>query len=305
MRSPRSALLLVPVLLAGAMPARAQAPTCQAGAPQLELTATPEASAELCIRPGRVTTLLFDSPLVTGGVVLEGRGHFREVEAAGKVLVLMPSERLPKGARLGLEVRFADGHVPASARFTLVAHPEQAAQQVEVTRPRSAAFDWRAEAERLKGELERCQAQPVSPAAPPSPTLAVAQALAHGKLDDTGLTIHLLGRGEFSQRPGGELQVRRLTFYRSSSVLTLEVLVKNADPHGPWALEGATLVGRNGLELPSSSVYPGKTLAPGAVEKRWVAWELPPAQDKEAGYTLHLWEAGRARAAVVTGLKLP
>jgi uncharacterized protein (TIGR02268 family) len=305
MRSPRSALLLVPVLLAGAMPARAQAPTCQAGESRLELSAPPGTPAELCIHPDQFTTFLFDSPLAAGGVVLEGRTHFREVEAAGKMLVLVPSKGLPPGARLSLEVRFADGQVPQSARFTLVAHPQQAARQVEVTRARPAASERLAELRQLTQELAQCRAEVASLPARAGPALLLSLALARGLLNETGLTVHAFQGRELSQGPGGSLTVRRLTFYRTHAMMALQVLLTNEDPDKPWALAGASLLGREGEEHVAATVYPSTPLAPGATEQRWVEWQLPARKKDESRYTLRLWEASRSRTAAVPGLKLP
>jgi uncharacterized protein (TIGR02268 family) len=306
MRSPRSALLLVPVLLAGAMPARAQPPTCQAGAPRLELPATPSTPIELCIQSGQFTALLFDGPLMTGAVVLEGREHFREVEAAGKMLMLVPSNRLPPGARLSLEVRFADGQVPESARFTLVAHPEQAARQVEVSRPAATAGICEAGKRQLQDELAVCQAQVASLSAQQDNSLDFVRALKSGKLDDAGYTVHPFTARDFAQGPGESLKVRGFTFYRSRGAMALRVRVKNEGPDKPWVLERARLLGRNGEELWATAVDPKTPLAPGATETRWVEWDLPPPKDKEtSSYTLHLWGEGNERIATVPGLKLP
>jgi uncharacterized protein (TIGR02268 family) len=305
MRSPCSALLLVPVLLAGATAARAQPPTCQAGAPHIQLSQAAGAPVELCIRPGRFTTFLFDAPLATGAVVLEGRAHFREVEASGRALLLVPAEKLPPGARFLLEVRFAEGQVPERAQFILVAHPEQAAQQVEVSGAKPSESAALQEVERLQAELEQCRAQPpASSSAPASAPLFLAPALARGKLDENGLTVYPFREKDFSQRPGGELQVRRFAFYRTRSVLALQVRLKNEDAQKPWALEGAALLGPNGEVLQAAALYPREPLAPGATELRWVEWELPPPGATKS-YTLQLWEAGKARIATVPGLKLP
>jgi uncharacterized protein (TIGR02268 family) len=264
------------------------------------------APAELCIHPGRFTTLLFDAPLVTGAVVLEGREHFRDVEASSKSLLLVPSDRLPPGARLGLEVRFADGQAPERARFTLVAHPELAAQQVEVARATPTASVCAPALRDVQVLLEQCEAQVKSLSAQPEDALSFVHALKSGKLDDSGFTVHPFTARDFSQGPGEVLKVRSFTFYRSRGALALKVRVKNEDPGKPWLLEGARLLGRNGEELHAAAVHPRTPLDPGATETRWVEWELLPPKDKETeSYTLHLWDAGKERAATVPGLKLP
>jgi uncharacterized protein (TIGR02268 family) len=306
MRSPRSALLLVPVLLAGAMPARAQPPTCQAGAPHLELPATPAPPAELCIQPGQLTSLLFDAPLMAGAVVLTGHEHFRVVDAASRSLLLVPSDTLPAGARFELEVRFADGQVPESARFILVANPEQFARQVEVSRPTATASACMPELLELQKKLEACEAQVKSLSSQQDNAQAFMNALISGKLDDSGYTVHFFNARDFAQGPGEDLKVRSFTFYRSRGAMVLKVRVKNESPDKPWVLEGARLLGRSGEEQRAAAVHPRTPLAPGATETRWMAWDLPPPKDKEtSNYTLHLWGEDKERSATVPGLKLP
>ncbi|HLM47358.1 MAG TPA: DUF2381 family protein, partial [Myxococcaceae bacterium] len=103
----------------------------------VELTADKaEQVHEVRISPLFTTTLVFNAPLLRGGVVLEEREGFRTVmvdEATG-VVALLPSGVLSAGKRLSLTVRFAEGAVPASATFQLVVHPTRAESQVNVYR---------------------------------------------------------------------------------------------------------------------------------------------------------------------------
>lgn len=293
MRSPCSALLLVPVLLAGTTPAWAQAPTCQAGAPHLELTSEAVPPVEICIRPGQFTPFFFDMPLVGSAVVLEGREHFGRVEVSPQALLLAPSEQLPPGTRLQLEVRFADGQAPERARFTLVVHPEQFARQVEVSRAKPPAGPGPAQARRLEEELQRCEAQLADTSALAS--MPLSQAAARGAIDEKGLSVHLFFPEDFSQSPGEVHQVQRLTFYRTSTALALEVLLLNEAPAQPWRLEGAALLGPGGAVLPAKAVLT-------QAERLYMEWE---SRGPPKSFTLQLWDAGKARTITVRNLKLP
>src|SRR5512139_2212673 len=131
LRSP--GVLLALLFLASTSLAQTQVLPCQTEARRIELVAGSALPYELCISPGLSTTLLFERALEGDAVLLEGRERFRRVEAAGSLLVLVPSEQLNPGERLRLQVRFAEGAVPQRATFILVVHRGLAERQVEVS----------------------------------------------------------------------------------------------------------------------------------------------------------------------------
>ncbi|QRN94339.1 DUF2381 family protein [Archangium violaceum] len=157
----------VPLLLAilATAPALAEPPSeawDTAAARHLELTAeSPGQVHEVRISPGLTTTLVFNAPLLRGSVVLEARERFRVVtvdETMGFV-ALLPSGALSPGQQLRLEVRFADGAVPASITFSLVVHPTRAEPQVNVYRQPRSAESFQQEARQEHERAERCEAR--------------------------------------------------------------------------------------------------------------------------------------------------
>jgi uncharacterized protein (TIGR02268 family) len=303
MRSPCSALLLVPVLLAGVSPARAQPLPCQAGAPRLTLAAQAQPPAEICIRAGQFTPFVFDTPLASGAVVLEGREHFRDVEVTSKSVLLVPGEQLPPGARLQLEVRFADGQAPERARFTLVAHPEQFARQVDVSRASSPAGSCEARATQLREELRRCSEQLGGAAAAPGSSPSLSVLVADGTISEAGVDVDPIKTSDFSQHSESGLKVMRLSVYRTDAVLLLAVAVKNQVPGSGWALEGASLTGPDGVLQPAKAPHPSGPLAPGDTRRFLVEWTLRRSE-APLSYTLQLWDAGKARTVTLRNLKL-
>ncbi|MBN1208282.1 MAG: DUF2381 family protein [Myxococcaceae bacterium] len=276
----------------------AQPSPCQTAVRQIELGASSAPPSEICISPGLSTTLLFDGKLVAEAVVLEGRERFRQVELAGNLLVLLPSERLSPGERLRLKVRFAEGGDPMSAAFVLVVHRGQAERQVEVSRAHPAANTCQLELQRKQEELQRCVAQGV--VSPPS----IAGLLAGGLLDSTGVTTPAAAQQDLTLISEDELHVASVRFYRSSRRLALEVEVSNVDTARPWALEGATLRSRPGEVQKLLSVMQTAPLAPGTTAAVWVEIDRPK-EDAPKSYTLELWDAGRARTITLQGLRLP
>ncbi len=115
---------------------------------------------EVRISPLFTTTLVFNAPLLRGGVELEAREGFRTVtvdEATGFV-ALLPTGALSAGQQVSLTVRFADGVVPASASFRLVVHPTRAEPQVNVYRLPRSAESLQLEARQERERAEQCEA---------------------------------------------------------------------------------------------------------------------------------------------------
>ncbi|WP_257462945.1 DUF2381 family protein [Archangium lipolyticum] len=159
--------LLVWLLTGTAPPSSSQA--CEQDRRRIELTQTsPHDFQEVCISAGFVTTLLFDSRIHAEQIELEAMEDFTEVEASGRLLLLVPSSRLEAGRRLRLSVKFEDGEAPAGATFILVVDPLRAERQVEVVRPRRALEACRRELDvvsvrtrQLQLELEHLRARVV------------------------------------------------------------------------------------------------------------------------------------------------
>jgi uncharacterized protein (TIGR02268 family) len=274
----------------------------------VELTADSAGQVhEVRISPLFTTTLVFNAPLLRGGVALEEREGFRVVtvdEAAGFV-ALLPSGALPAGRQLPLTVRFADGAVPASASFRLVVHPTRAEPQVNVYRlPRSAeslqleARQERERAEQCETHLARVQAERRSPGGITG-------------LIDSGLVVKgsgVAGRDIYStaqRRPGEALRVEAAHTYAAQGQVAVALEVQNESDQ-PWSVdsEGAQLVSKEGARLRVLSVWQPEPLAPGKKGRVVVEAAATPEQARGT-YVLTLGEGGGARTVTLRGVTFP
>jgi len=274
----------------------------------LELTADEARRVhEVRISPLFTTTLVFNAPLLEGGVVLEEREGFRTVmvdEATG-VVALLPSAVLSAGRRLSLTVRFAEGAVPASATFQLVVHPTRAESQVNVYRRPRSAESFQLEARQERERAEQCEAQ-------------LAQVQAERKrpggltgLIDSGLVVKgsgVTGRDIWDtaqQRPGEALGVKGAHTYAAQGQLAVALDVENTSAQ-PWSVdsEGAQLVSKEGARLRVLSVWPREPLAPGAWGRVVVEAAATP-EGARGTYVLTLGERGGARTVTLRGVTFP
>lgn len=297
-------VLLALLLLASASAARAQAASCQTETRRVELEPGSMAPPELCIRPGLSTTLMFERPLEVDTVVLEGRERFRRVEAAGSLLVLVPSEQLKPGERLRLQVRFSRGAAPETATFVLVVHRDQAERQIEVSFARPSADTCQVELRSKEAELQRCLAEHAAPSGGRAGDGSLAALVAAGLIDQQGLVITELDAKSMLQTQEGALAVTRMVLYRSVRRIALEVELKNSDPAMPWTLESAALVGRPGEVLEALAVVQPAPLEPGDSQPVWVELTVPK-ESAHRTFTLQFWDAGKKRTLTVSGVKLP
>jgi uncharacterized protein (TIGR02268 family) len=274
----------------------------------LELTADKAGRVhEVRICPLFTTTLVFNAPLLEGGVVLEEREGFRAVmvdEAAGFV-ALLPSEVLSPGKHLSLTVRFADGAAPASATFRLVVHPTRAEPQVNVYRLPRSAESFQVEARQERERAEQCEAQ-----------LARAQAERKSPggltgLIDSGLVVEgsgVAGRDIFgtAQRRSGEaLRVTKAHTYTAQGQVAVALELKNTSAQ-PWSVdsEGAQLVSREGARLRVLSVWQLEPLTPDGRGRVVVEAAATPEQARGT-YVLTLGEEGGARTVTLPGVTFP
>ena len=274
----------------------------------VELTADKaEQVHEVRISPLFTTTLVFNAPLLRGGVVLEEREGFRTVmvdEATG-VVALLPSGVLSAGKRLSLTVRFAEGAVPASATFQLVVHPTRAESQVNVYRLPRSAESFQVEARQERERAEQCEAQ-------------LARAQAEQKrpggltgLIDSGLVVKgsgVTGRDLWTtaqQRPGGALQVKAADTYAARGQVAVALEVENTSAQ-PWSVdsEGAQLVSKEGARLRVLSVWQPEPLAPGKKGRVVVEAAATPEQ-AQGTYVLTLGEGGGVRTVTLRGVTFP
>jgi uncharacterized protein (TIGR02268 family) len=307
-------LLLLLVLLA-ATPATAQpAPEAgdTAGARHLELTAeNAEQEHPVRISIHSPTTLVFNAPLLPGGVEVEDERLVKVAVNPNEAMVtLLPVGTPPADRPLTVTVRFADGAVPASVTFRLVVHPTRAEQQVRVYRqPRSGesyaleARQERERAEQCETELERTRAEGQRPGD-------------HAGLFDAGwvgggrgVAVRELTPGEdLTQRPEETLQVKEAHSYRAEKAeqVAVELSVNNTGTQ-PWTAEGAEgveLVSTEGVRLRVLRVWQPEPIPPG--EKRWLAVEAKATAKQARGeFLLRLGEADGPRTLTVRGVVFP
>ena len=304
-----------------ALPALAQPPPepWEPGVRHLQLspTATGEVP-ELRLTPGLALTVVFDSPVRPqrqGGVELEERGRFRLVglDEEGHILTLMLAPGEVPDKPLRLTVHFADGAVPTSATFHLVAHPARAETHVQVYRqPRSAevccaqADAEREKAQRCLVELERTRTEASARGA------GLIGLRSQGLLDtEEGVRTQALANKTLTRSPANALALVDATAFRSAvpkrpgeaQRVRVAVLLRLEGPGaGDWKVEGAQLASRGGAGRPVT-VSQSPTSEPGFTE---VMVETELTQEEARGrFTLKLWDASGTRTVTLGGVTFP
>ncbi|QRN94223.1 DUF2381 family protein [Archangium violaceum] len=303
----------VPLLLAilATAPALAEPPSeawDTAAARHLELTAeSPGQVHEVRISPGLTTTLVFNAPLLRGGVVVEERERFRVVtvdETTGFV-ALLPSGALSPGQRLLLTVRFADGAVPASTTFRLAVHPTRAEPQVNVYRQPRSAESFQMEARQEHERAERCEARlaqaQTEQKSPGGLTGLIESGLVEGKKGIAAQDI-----SDTTQQPPGEtLKSNKAYSYRAEGRVAVALEVENTSAQ-PWTVdeEGAALMGKGGARLRLLRVWQPEPLPPGGTDRVVVEVEATEVQPRGT-YVLRLGEASGPRTITLRGVTFP
>jgi uncharacterized protein (TIGR02268 family) len=317
----RTAIPLLLSLHVG-LPALAQPPPepWEPGVRHLQLS--PRAAGalpELRISPGLALTVVFDSPVRPqrqGGVELEERGRFRLVslDEEGRVLtlVLTPGELPDRPLRL--TVHFADGAVPASAAFHLVAHPARAETHVQVYRqPRSAevcceqADAERDKAQRCQLELERTRVEATAPG--PGGLIGLRS---DGLLDGAGVRTKKLDIPTLTRAPVNVLGLVTATAFRSAAPppqheevrrARVAVLLTLGGPGAQdWKAEGAQLASQGGMGR-NVTVWQSPASDPGFPEVM-VETEMPE-EEARGRFTLKLWDASGTRTVPLGGVTFP
>ena len=85
-------------------------------------------------------------------VVVQGRERFESFAVVGRMIVLRPKSDLAQGERFLLSMVFPDGAAPASATFSLIAHPALATRQIDVFRHARPVKAYQQEAQELRAE---------------------------------------------------------------------------------------------------------------------------------------------------------
>ncbi|CAM4527504.1 DUF2381 domain-containing protein [Myxococcus xanthus] len=260
-------------------------------------------AVEVEVSPGLSTGLYFDSELRRERIDLEGRERFSLVDIGTATLRLVPSDRLSPNERLRLTVHFQDGAVPASATFLLNVHPAKAEPVVEVSRRRRTvesyqqeAREARAEAERLRDELNRLRAERGAPGGLTG--LISTQVMARQGVEARDLSSSVV------RTPTSALALRNAYSYRSLERVALEVWLEAPPGAQPWTASGASLRGKSGEELTVLQVWQAEPAAPGVLRQVVVEAQGTPASIR-GPFTLKLWEANGPRTVTLGNVTFP
>lgn len=303
---PSTALLVVLALLAGRSAlAQPSLPGCEEEILRVDLRADVAGPApEVCISPGRATSLVFDSALLPEQMQLEHSGRFRLMEPGRLGILLVPSGELQPGERLKLSVRFADDAAPTSASFTLVAHSTRSVRQVEVSRRPRTAESLQTELLQQEAKLRRLQEENARLHLELSRARSLAGLDAAGVMDTRGVSAHTLSLRATSSPDGRALTAHEAFSQRSISRVAVIVDVENLDTSQSWTPSGARLTSSSGEDLKVLALPQSEPIPPGRSRRLIIEAE---ATDTEAQgtYTLTLMEADGLRSLTVEGVTFP
>jgi uncharacterized protein (TIGR02268 family) len=283
-------------------------PDCQALQERVDLSPEPEGKAhELCISPGIVTTWLFEDSLPPGAVHLEVEAKDVMLVQVGRVVTLLPSERLIPGQRVNMTVRFDDGAAPASASFVLVVHPARAQRQVEVFRQKRTMASYQQALQAREAEAQQCHEQNAQLRAAQGRPDGLRGLRGAGLMGQGGVAFRKLNRG-VTTRPGSVLKAPVATSYRASARVAVEVQLTLLAPVGtePWEAEGAVLIGPGGRELPVLGVWQEAPVTLGEEGEHFVMVEAEAKPEEAQGtFTLKLWGKGGMSPLTLDGVRFP
>jgi uncharacterized protein (TIGR02268 family) len=229
----QSAPLAVVLVLLGGTLAPAQAPA--RAQRQRSVTVTGDSSEpppEVHVSPETPTVLLFSVDIRKQSVRVD-EARIRVVDASEQALIVRAVEPLGEGERVGLEVQFADGKVPA--RFALVPPASEVDTLINVTRR--------------------------EPLAPPCP----AEVTARVRRPEDLLLLDYMGKSgvqtaeiKYLENGTHGFASEGGTAYRGKGWLLLDVKVRDLQGPQPWVPTEAALVGKAGAKLPGRVVAEGQ-----------------------------------------------
>ena len=307
-----ASLLPLLLLLAGAAeaakPARKSRPdiTRELQRRTVRITdASIESVSEVRVAAGTPTTILFELPVRSDGVLLaDFKGWFFPAQINARSLVLVPKSDLPQGEVVTLTLTLDDGTV---LPFKLVSHPHLADLQVDVL----LALEERAAPEsrqvlqatiaQLQAQLDEARAQEGKGG------VSKVAALLMSQDPDRPQAFQVDRRSLRVRDKQSRMLVEVRAAYRLFNLVYVVLQVENRDPAKAWVLDRAELVPHAGPDDAPSLVVQTRTerpiLAPEALQRVVIVFE-PPAQTKAQDYRLTLLERSGKRTVRLEGLRL-
>lgn len=284
---------LILILASSAVPMDSSSGASCEDTRSFELSLPSASLQEICVSPGTMTGMLFDTNVV---VDIQDEERFVEVARGHNGISLVPPADMTPGERLRLTVNFQVGGVHQSVTFALVAHPGQATHQVNVYRDTRTWQSLRDEAnlavlksgqqqkenENLREELGLTKA-----------TLKLSVGLsglyANGYLIGQGITARVVDASEGARAPHS-LDADRAITYRSAKSLGVEVWVSNNTTE-PWRMVRASFVTAEGRTVVADRIWQKLPLLPGQSLQVFVEFET--ASENMERVTVQLWEDGQ------------
>jgi uncharacterized protein (TIGR02268 family) len=299
-------LLLAFVALSGTIVGAQEPPgsAVQGRTRRIELTSEPPAALpEISIQPGIASLLLFDTPLASDGVELEGKERFRRVVVGEDTVALMPSEALREGERLRLTVRFVADAMPGEAHFLLVVSPGQADTQVEVLRVQCPPGPARSESTGLAEELQRLREENARLRAERAPS-NLLDAITAPWMQSRGIAAEQFKR-PFPRVTGADLELNDALCFRAASRVAVKLTVTFSRSERPWSMGSAALIGPDGQRLHIIQVWQSKSTAGGAAGVLIVVEAEVAVSSPLGPHTLELREAGGDRTLRLGSVLFP
>ena len=231
---------------------------------RLELSRPTAGPQRICVSPGTMTGLLFDSPVV---VEIQDEIRFVEVTRGRNGVSFVPPQDMLPGEQLRLTATLQVGAIRESVTFALVAHPEQATHQVEVYRDQRSWQSLRDElnqasltSKRLQEEKEALEAELEQIKTRLALSMGLRGDYISGELDRHGIETRALPL-LLDEAPVGVLNAPQATSYRGKRNVAVEVLIRN-DTREIWTLKKATLVNNQGETLEAIRIWQPNELLP-------------------------------------------
>ncbi|MFY2561027.1 DUF2381 family protein [Corallococcus terminator] len=262
------------------------------------------APAEIFIRPGGTTVLLFDTPLARDAVTLEGRERFHRVVLAEDTLVLLPSDKLQEGTRLRLTLRYEDGSPLKAASFLLVVTPGHFDAQVEIVSAPPSVRDELTETAQLEGELLRLREENARLRAQQGPT-GLTGLFATGFLSEQGLLGGALGQDLLATTQSILSRDTHAHAFRSRSRVAVALLLASAGGHPPWTVSRATLTDTLSRRSRELRVWQSKPLVDGDTEVLLVLETEANSRELQGTYTLELRDGKDSRTVIIGPVRFP